>query len=305
MAPSSKPLSTSLQGAGSALSQAGSQAAAKEAAEKLAKMAAAKSAAKAAAKESAEAGAETAAKAVGKETAQAAAKEAGEEAAEKAAKGAAEQAAKSSLKESLQTTLASAKKSAGESLDSARASATKLARENPALMAGLAAAGVTGAVLLSQYQKSANTVRKITKIEEAESGQLFGDKKILRITFEPAVRITASDLITFKGTKTTPSIDDVDVEVKEVVSDAVILYKAKKELTDFTAGGDITVKTSFLAQAGDSAGETLGEAGGAAGNVAEGGMEGIRKLLGNLSMKTYAMIGGVVLLLIIIMILRR
>lgn len=285
MAPSFKSIGTAVQGT------VGTSAA----------KAAAKGAAKGAAQEAAQTAAKGAAKQVASDTVESAAKGAAQEAAQEAAKT----AAKSNLKSSLKETLSSARKSAGESLDSARKSATDFAKNNPKLAAGLAAAGIGGAYLLSKYEESTNTPRKIIKIEQAESGSVFSNKKKLRITFEPAIRITQTDLITFKGTKTTPSLDAVDQTVSDVESDQVIIYTAPKELTDFTEGGEITVKTSILGQAGDSAAQVAEDAGDAAGNVGEGAADALTNFFKQLSWKTWGIIGVVIAILILVLLLKR
>jgi hypothetical protein len=286
MAPSFKAIATSVQGTAgsSAAKSAAASAAAKEAAQSAAKAGAA-SAAGVAAKEAAQASTKAAASVAAKEGANVAAKE--------AAQAAVKEASTKGLKESLKETAQSVGKSAKD-----------IVSKNP----GKAILGLTGAALATalavNYQKSASTPRGITKIEK-EKGELFGDENIVRITFDPNIRITKNDLITFKGTKTKPSLDAVDVEVYDVISDAVILYKPKEPLTTFLPGGEISVKTSAMAQFGDMAGQQLENAGGAAGNVAEGGSDALSKFFKNLSFKTMGGIFVVIVIIVIFVVMSR
>lgn len=294
MAPSFKAIATSVQGtagssaASAAAKQAASSAAAKQAASSAAGSAVAKEAASsAAAKEAASSAAGSAA------AKQAASSAAGDVAAKEAAQAAVKEASTKGLKESLKETAQSVGKSAKD-----------IVSKNPGkVILGLSGAALATALAVN-YQKSASTPRGITKIEK-EKGELFGDENIVRITFDPNIRITKNDLITFKGTKTKPSLDAVDVEVYDVISDAVILYKPKEPLSTFLPGGEISVKTSAMAQFGDMAGQQLENAGGAAGNVAEGGSDAMSKFFKNLSFKTMGGIFVVIVIIVIFVVMSR
>jgi hypothetical protein len=136
----------------------------------------------------------------------------------------------------------------GETPEGARQSAWTMIQNNPGkTIAGLAVATVATIALVNK-KRSEETPRTITNIES-----VFFSKKKLKITFTPAIRITTSDLITFRGTKTTPSLDTTDVPVSRVVSDNVIIYDAPTNITSMTPGGQIMVKTTFLNQVGDLA----------------------------------------------------
>lgn len=142
----------------------------------------------------------------------------------------------------------------GETPDSALRSAWRMVENNPGkTIAGLAVATAVTIALVNK-KKSEETPRTITKIESAN----FFSKKKLKITFTPAIRITSADLITFKGTRTTPSLDVTDVNVSGVVSDTVIIYDSPANITSMTPGGQILVKTTFLNQIGDLANQASG-----------------------------------------------
>lgn len=148
------------------------------------------------------------------------------------------------------------KNSKPETKESALSNAADWVKNNPGkILMGLGAVAIA-AYALYQYDKSTNTQRTITKIEQDDTG-FFSDKKKLKITFTPGVRITKTDLITMSGTKTTPSLDVTDASVTDVLSDNQIIYTSPKVLTNMTEGGTINVKTSFGSQLGDMAGQTI------------------------------------------------
>ena len=135
----------------------------------------------------------------------------------------------------------------GETPDAAKNSAWNMIQNNLGkTIAGLAVA-TAATVALVNKKRSEETPRTITKIESAN----FFSKKKLKITFTPAIRITSADLVTFRGTTTTPSLDATDVQVSSVVSDTVIIYDAPVNITNMSPGGQIFVKTTFLNQVGD------------------------------------------------------
>ena len=163
------------------------------------------------------------------------------------------------------------------------------------------AAGIAAALAYSNYKASKDTKRGIIKIEEYETG-FFANKKRLKITFTPDIRITINDAITITGSKTKPSIDVTDGSVYKVLSDSSIVYESKEKLTDMTAGGEISVKTSFGAQIGDLAGQTLDTAGK---NLGTGINGFLNELFGvNLSEETwYFIIAGIILLVVFLIIM--
>jgi hypothetical protein len=137
----------------------------------------------------------------------------------------------------------------GETTEAANNSAWRMIQNNLGkTIAGLAVATAVTIALVNK-KRSEETPRTITKIESAN----FFSKKKLKITFTPALRITSADLITFRGTRTTPSLDATDVNVSGIVSDSVIVYDAPTDITSMTPGGQILVKTTFLNQVGDLA----------------------------------------------------
>jgi membrane protein involved in colicin uptake len=193
---------------------------AKEAAEKAAKEKAAKEAAEKVAKEKA-----------AKEAAEKASKEAAEKAAkEKAAKEAAEKASKEA-----------AEKASKEAAEKAAKEAAEKAGKNYAIYAG-AAAVVAGMGLYTygkgadEAEESNNTPRGITSIT-SNTGTTYD------VSYTPAIRILKDDSMVISSSKTTPTIDGLQV-VSSVISDSQIVIDFGVKLTSEAAGGSIKVTTT-------------------------------------------------------------
>jgi hypothetical protein len=194
-------------------------------------------------------------------------------AASAASRAAAEAAAAAAAKTAAEDAAKAAAKTAAED-------AAKLAAKDAAKLAaaGAAAAGL-GYMALSSNQtadKSNKTPRGITKIESSDGRS----KKVLKVSFSPAIRILQSDVISISGSKTTPSIDGPQT-VKSVVNDQTIIIDFGKDITTMTEGGSIGVQTTPAAQAqadvGTAAagvGSTLGSAAGGATGGLLGGLGG-------------------------------
>jgi len=117
---------------------------------------------------------------------------------------------------------------------------------------GKVIAGVTAATLaaltLAKYIKSKETVRTITKVEDATGGDI-------KITFTPAIKILESDIIDISDSKTDPSIDGTGITIVSSISSSQIKITPSNALKKFESGGKINVHTSFGAQLGDTAKE--------------------------------------------------
>lgn len=130
-----------------------------------------------------------------------------------------------------------------------------------AIVAGvtLTATGIAIAAA-TRADESEKNPRTIIKVERADDSFL-ADKKKIKITFTPEIKILKTDAITISGSKTTPSIDGSGITILDAPSDSSFIMKVPKELTDMTAGGKIDVKTGFGPQFKDITGETINDAG--------------------------------------------
>jgi len=213
---------------------------------------------------------EQAARQAGEQAARAAADQGADLAAQQAARQAAEQASRQAAEQAArQAGEQAARQAAEQAAEQAARRAGKGAGDMAPYAAAAAAAGLG---LYTYYQanqaaeESNNTPRGITKIEYSSASS----RSIVKITFTPAMRILQTDDLTFRGTKTTPSIDG-PATVKSVFSNSQIEVDfGSTVLTVLTPGGEIDVRTTVAAQAAASvndAGENLG-------NAAGGGLSG-------------------------------
>lgn len=180
--------------------------------------------------------------------------------------------------------------------------------DNPGKTAAGIAASAIAADALLRAKKSGETVRTIIKVEPAETGEFFANKKRVKITYTPDIAIVPKDNITISGSRTTPSIDgSTSVPKSDIVSDGSIIITASAEITNFTEGGTITVSTGFMNQASSITGQTAGAVGSAvgegAGAVAGGLGEGLGATVGGLfeGLGIWAWIGIGVLILFLFM----
>jgi len=295
----------------SAVSEVAAKAAA-DAAAKTAAEAAAKAAAGSAAKTGAEAAAKTAAEAAAKTAAEASAKAAAESsakaAAEASAKAASEASAKAAAESSAKALGESASKSAGESSASIAKKASEFASKNAGKIVGGLAVGAAALFAMNKANELNGKKVGITKVEAGSTGIAFGigaDKKIVLITYDPALKIRSKDKVVITGSKTTPSMDG-EFEVKSVKSDTQVLVDVGKDISAYAPGGDLTLKTSFESQVlgmmadagevtGDAAGSVLGAAGEGLGKGAESFLSGL-----GISMDMVKWAGLAILALVII-----
>ena len=141
----------------------------------------------------------------------------------------------------------------------------------------------------------------ITKVEAGKTGVLGigADKKVVLITYDPPLEIRSADTVDISDSKTTPSMDGKDYEVKSVKSTTQIYVTVKSDITEFKEGGQITLHTDFESQAAGMLKDGAEAAGGAASDVTGGLLKGLGI---DSTVVMYIGIGlGVLLLLFILM----
>ena len=223
-------------------------------------------------------------------------------------------AAKSAAEGVAKTAAEGAAKSVGkETAQSVAKKAAEFASKNAGKIIGGLAAVAAGLYAQDKFNELNGKKVGITKTEAGSTGLAFGigaNKKIVLLTYTPALKIRNQDRIAIVGSKTTPSIDG-EYDVKDAKTDTTVVIDVGKDVTGYAPGGDFTLKTTFEAQvlglmadtaatAGEAAGEVLEAGGEAAGK----GFEGLMKGLG-ISMDTVKYVGiGIVVIFIIFVILK-
>jgi hypothetical protein len=172
-------------------------------------------------------------------------------------------------------------------------------------LVAVGAAGGLGLYLVKKVKDMEGKKVGITKVEAGKTGVagFGGDKKVVLITYSPALEIRSTDKIDIDGSQTTPSMDGKDYNVNSVKSDTQIYVTVGNDITAFKEGGQITLHTDFESQALGLVKDGAAAAGELAGDVAGAGAGGLLKGLGiDPKIAMYVGIGlGVLILLFILM----
>lgn len=150
------------------------------------------------------------------------------------------------------------------------AEAKKACTGNKAWCAGAILGSAAAIYAADKYMKIKNYKGKITKIEPGEDGGLpiiGGGTKIAKVTYEAAVDILPTDVITISGTDCSPPIDGDHTPYK-IASKTEFWIKFDVGLSSPGSKGDFTITTGVVERLGEAVGRGAGTAGAAAGSAA-------------------------------------
>lgn len=150
------------------------------------------------------------------------------------------------------------------------AEAKKACTGNKAWCAGAVLGSAAAIYAADKYMKIKNYKGKITKIEPGEDGGLpiiGGGTKIAKVTYEEAVDILPTDVITISGTDCSPPIDGDHTPYK-IASKTEFWIKFEVGLSSPGSNGDFSITTGVVERLGEAVGRGAGTAGAAAGSAA-------------------------------------